>query len=104
MANLFDWMMGNSKFESLPPPIKDTAQWKRYQTDINTAEVQLVVAKERLNEIKKAAEGWADEQLEYAAETDKHNAAAEQGGGRRRKRRSTRKHRRKRKKKTRHRR
>lgn len=110
MASWFDWMAGNSKFESLPKHIKDTPQWQRYQTTINTAEVRVTVAKQRLDEAKQAAEGWAAEQLEYEAETAQHNellaegahnAKAQQIGGRRRKRRRTKKRRRKRRKKTR---
>jgi len=119
MATLFDWMMGNSKFESLPKHIKDATQWQRYQTTINEREVQLTVAKRRLAEAKQAAEEWASEQLEEeadrVADAARHkellsdgarNAEAErhQGGGRRRKRQRTKKRRHKRRKKTRRRR
>ena len=114
MATWFDWAMGNSKFESLPQHIKDTAQWQRYQTDINTRETQVTVAKRRLAETKQAAEEWAAEQLEEEAERAAENAQHEQllaegarnlederrRGGRRRRRR-TRKRRHKRRKKTR---
>lgn len=68
MATWFDWAMGNSKFESLPQHIKGTAQWQRYQTNINTAEVRLKVAEQRLAEVKQAAEEWAGEQLEEEAD------------------------------------
>ena len=108
MATWTDWLMGNSKFESLPKDIKDTAQWQRYQTSINTAETRVVVAKGRLQEARQAAEAWAAEQLEYAAETAKHEQLlvtgarnALQKGGRRRKRRRTKKRHRKRRKKNR---
>ena len=110
MASWFDWWMRNSKFESLPKKIKDTVKWRKYQTTINTAEVSVTAAKQKLDDAKKAAEGYAAEQLEYGAETAQHNellaegahnAKAQQIGGRRRKRRRTKKRRRKRRKKTR---
>ena len=78
MSTWFDWAMGNSKFESLPQHIKDTAQWQRYQTDINTRETQVTVAKRRLAETKQAAEEWAAEQLEEEAERAAENAQHEQ--------------------------
>ena len=115
MATWTDWLMGNSKFESLPKDIKDTAQWQRYQTSINTAETRVVVAKGRLQEARQAAEAWAAEQLEEEAERAAENAQHEQllaegarnlederrRGGRRRRRRRTRRRRHKRRKKTR---
>ena len=113
MATWTDWLMGNSKFESLPQDIKNDPEgkWQRYQTRLNTAEAAVVEAQAKLKEVKQAAEEWAAEELEYINETAKHEQLlvtgarnALQKGGRRRKRRRTRKRRRKRRKKTRRRR
>ena len=109
MATLLNWMMGISKFESLPSNIKATEQWRRYQNTITTATNQLDAAKERLKEAKQAAEDWAVEQLDEIAETRAYvnfqeegrrnaEAARRQQGGRRHRRR-TRKRRHKRRKK-----
>lgn len=106
MATWFDWAMGNSTFESLPKHIKNTAQWKRYQTSMNAAETGVVNAKEKLKGVRQAAEEWAAEQLEEesnrAADDARHNALlaegarnakAEQKGGHRKRRHTRRRHR-----------